>query len=161
MHMDVPTAARPRRRLLAAVLFLFATAPYPAWAEVYTWTDAQGTLHFSDKPPIDGTADRVRLQPTNTFRGAPAETAPGDQAQRPANTKSVVMFSAEWCGYCRKARHYLQANGVAFRERDVEKDPAARREYDRLGGSGLPLILVGDQRLRGFSEEGFRRLYGN
>jgi glutaredoxin len=69
------------------------------------------------------------------------------------------MFSAEWCGFCRKARRYFKANGVTFRERDIEKDAAARREYERLGGNGLPLILVGDQRLSGFSEDGFRRLY--
>jgi len=69
------------------------------------------------------------------------------------------MFSAEWCRYCREARRYFQTNRVAFRERDVDKDPAARREYDRLGGTGLPLILVGDQRMSGFSVDAFRRLY--
>jgi hypothetical protein len=50
---------------------------------------------------------------------------------------------------------------VAFRERDVERDSGARREYERLGGSGLPLILVGDKRLPGFSEERLRRVYGD
>ncbi|NTV38260.1 MAG: hypothetical protein HGA82_03660, partial [Anaerolineales bacterium] len=123
-----------------------------------------GVLHFSDKPPADGNADQVQLRPTNSFPGSmPGEATPTTavQAKRPVKARSVVMFSAEWCGYCRKARQYFQANRVAFRERDVDKDPAARREYERLGGSGLPLILVGDQRLSGFSEDGFRRLYGH
>ena len=155
--MDTTTAGS--RRLAVVALTLAALALSPALAGVYKWTDAQGVLHFSDKPPADGNADQVQLRPTNSFRGGvPAQAAPA-KPQPPAKAKSVVMFSAEWCGYCRKARSYFQANRVAFRERDVDKDPAARREYERLGGSGLPLILVGEQRLSGFSEDSFRRLY--
>lgn len=37
-------------RIKAAALFcLLATTP--AHADVYRWTDARGTIHFSDKPP--------------------------------------------------------------------------------------------------------------
>jgi glutaredoxin len=151
-----------RRSLAVALVIALAAAQSATLAGVYKWTDAQGVLHFSDKPPADGSADQVQLRPTNSFPGGmPAEATPTTavQTKRPVKARSVVMFSAEWCGYCRKARQYFQANRVAFRERDVDKDPAARREYERLGGTGLPLILVGDQRLSGFSEDGFRRLY--
>jgi len=159
------TQASISRRFLAATLVIALVVPLSSTqAQVYKWADAQGVLHFSDKPPADGNADQVQLRPTNSFPGnMPAEATPTTavQAKRPVKARSVVMFSAEWCGYCRKARQYFQANRVAFRERDVDKDLAARREYERLGGSGLPLILVGDQRLSGFSEDGFRRLYGH
>jgi glutaredoxin len=161
----VETHGNGSPRFLAAVLVTASLVlTFPTQAEVYKWTDAQGVLHFSDKPPADGNADQVRLRATNSYRSAiPADTIPQASAkpQRPAKAQSVVMFSAEWCGYCRKARAYFQANRVAFRERDVDKDPAARREYQRLGGTGLPLILVGEQRLSGFSEEAFRRLFEN
>jgi glutaredoxin len=157
------TQAIGSRRFLAAALGIaLLVAPYSAQAEVYRWTDDRGVLHFSDRSPADGNADQVQLRQANSFRGGiPAEAIPTAEvpAKRPAKAKSVVMFSAEWCGYCRAARRYFQANRVAFRERDVDKDPGARREYERLGGTGLPLILVGDQRLSGFSEDGFRRLY--
>lgn len=159
--MDRPSTGT-RRALAVAMVIALAVAQPSTQAGVYKWTDAQGVLHFSDKPPADGKADQVRLRPTNSFPVplSAEPTQPAEvQAKRPVKVKSVVMFSAAWCGYCRKARHYFQANGVAFRERDVDKDPAARREYERLGGTGLPLILVGDQRLNGFSEDGFRRLY--
>ncbi len=157
-------AAAIRRRFAAAlVLALLALGLVlpQAGAEVYKWQDAQGVLHFSDKPPAEGQAEQVVVRPANSFRGMPVEPAP--EATPPAKPsgkgKSVVMYSADWCGYCRKARSYFQANGVSFRERDVDKDPAARAEYERLGGSGLPLILVGGKRLNGFSEASFRSLY--
>jgi glutaredoxin len=156
-------ARRTHAVLLAAALGLPCLALAPIQAEVYKWKDAQGVLHFSDRPPGDGKADRVQLPPANSYPSPPAEVAPAERAQakRPAKARSVVMFSAQWCGYCRKARDYFQSSGVAFRERDIEKDAAARAEYDRLGGTGVPLILVGDRRLNGFSEDSFRRLYGH
>lgn len=164
--MDSRCRPRGTRCLLALALLALALVLPPTQAEVYKWKDAQGVLHFSDQPPGDGNADRVELSTTNSYHGAPAEVSPGGvssgeqaQAKRPAKTRSVVMYSAQWCGYCRKARDYFRSNGVAFRERDVEMDSAARADYERLGGTGLPLILVGDRRLDGFSEDGFRRLY--
>ena len=159
--MDLSTRIRSLARLALAALVFLALAP--AEAKVYKWTDPKGVLHFSDKPPPQDRVELVRVPATNSFRAAPVAepSVVRAEARRPAKAKSVVMFSAEWCGYCRKARRFFQANGVAFRERDIEKEPAARREYERLGGAGVPLILVGDRRLTGFSEASFRRLYGN
>lgn len=157
--MSLSTRIRCLVRPLLAGLIVLALVP--AEAEIYRWTDAQGALHFSDKPPAQDRVERVRVPETNSFRAAPVEEPSAAQAEdrRPAKAKSVVMFSAEWCGYCRQARRFFQANRIAFRERDIEKESAARREYDRLGGTGLPLILVGDRRLTGFSEASFRSYY--
>jgi len=37
----------------------------------------------------------------------------------------------------------------------VEKSASANTEFKRLGGRGVPLIVVGRERLNGFSEQGF------
>ena len=39
----------------------------------------------------------------------------------PAQRKNVVMYSSEWCGVCKKAKTYFNANDIPFREYDVEK----------------------------------------
>jgi glutaredoxin len=135
-----------RHRVLAVVL---CGALGPVQAEIYKWTDAQGRTQFSDQPPPGGAAT-VTIPATN------AMTAPAPQ--RPA-AKRVVMYGASWCGYCKQARRYFASHGVAYSEYDVEKDAAAEREFKRLGGHGVPLILVGDARLSGFSEGGFEQLY--
>lgn len=71
----------------------------------------------------------------------------------------VVMYSTDWCGYCKKARDYFRSQNIAFVEYDIEKNPQARRQYDALGAKGVPVILVGDKRMNGFSVSGFQGIY--
>ena len=65
----------------------------------------------------------------------------------------VTMYSTSWCGYCKRARNWLQANGIPFTEKDVEKDPKGSAEFRKITGGrgGVPVITVGDEVIRGFS----------
>jgi glutaredoxin len=69
------------------------------------------------------------------------------------------MYSAEWCGVCKRAKSYFQENAIAFNEKDIDKSGAARREFAELGGRGVPLILVGKRKLSGFSAASFEKIY--
>jgi len=159
---ELQDLARYLLRALLAVLLCSVLAP--AQSEIYKWTDAEGITHFSDQPPPGGTAPQFRMPATHDSGAASAPVAdtpapiPAPAAAQPA-TKRVLMYGAEWCGYCKQARSYFTSHGVPFSEYDVEKDAAAGREFKRLGGNGVPLILVGEQRLQGFSAAGFERLY--
>ena len=179
-RLTAGSATEPRwAGLIGALLVVFWYGVCgPAQAEIYKWTDAQGAIHFSDRPPPDAVAVPVQL-PTTQRRDIPAAEppvtdrptvqgsspapsppdapAPPTAARPPA--KRVVMYGASWCGFCRKARRYFETHGVAFSEYDVERDAAAGREFKRLGGHGVPLILVDQARLDGFSEAEFERLY--
>ena|SRR5580765_5973084 len=64
----------------------------------------------------------------------------------------VKMYATSWCPYCAKARTYFSRRGIAYVEVDIEKSREGRAEYDRLGARGIPVILVGQQRMNGFSE---------
>jgi len=66
----------------------------------------------------------------------------------------ITMYSTSWCGYCKKARRWLTANGIPFVEKDVEKDAAAGAEFRALTGGrgGVPVITVGETVIRGFAE---------
>lgn len=61
------------------------------------------------------------------------------------------MLSTAWCGVCKRARAWLTQNRIPFTEYDVEHDPKGQAEYRRLRGRGVPIILVGDQRMDGFN----------
>jgi len=65
----------------------------------------------------------------------------------------VVMYATEKCGYCVKARAYFENEGVAYVERDINKDSAARRDFKALQGHGTPLIYVGYRRVNGFNQK--------
>jgi glutaredoxin len=69
----------------------------------------------------------------------------------PALAGPVTVFSTQWCGYCKKTKHFLNTHDIAFDERDIEASDAAREAFTRLGGSGVPLVLVGDQVIHGYS----------
>ena len=40
-------------------------------------------------------------------------------------TGAVTMFSTEWCGYCKRLKTALKAEGISYTEIDIEQDPAA------------------------------------
>ncbi|MBK9425870.1 MAG: hypothetical protein IPN63_00155 [Gammaproteobacteria bacterium] len=69
------------------------------------------------------------------------------------------MYSTVRCGYCRKARAYFKANGIAYTDYDVETSNKGRQDFQRMGARGVPVILVGDKRLNGFSDSAFASLY--
>ena len=77
---------------------------------------------------------------------------------KPAAPK-VIMYSAVWCRVCKRAAEYFRLHDVPYREYDIEHSTKGIRDYKRLNGRSVPIILVGDQRLDGFSESGFRSLW--
>lgn len=68
----------------------------------------------------------------------------------------VVLLSASWCGYCKRARNDFRAWGVQFREFDVETSEAGRRAYALIGARFVPILLIGDRQIRGYSSAAVR-----
>jgi glutaredoxin 3 len=65
----------------------------------------------------------------------------------------IVMYSTGWCGFCQRARALLNRKGLAFREIDVEQDPALRAEMvARSGRRSVPQIFVGPRHVGGLEE---------
>ena len=122
---------------------LFSLALPAAGAGVYRWTDEQGRVHFGDAPPPERQAEGVELR-YNQMGSTPV---PEGMLDRRA---AVVMYSAAWCGVCRRAKSFLQSRGVAFSEYDIETSRKGREDYRRLRGTGVPIIMVGEQRMNGF-----------
>ncbi|MFE3189131.1 glutaredoxin family protein [Nocardia sp. NPDC059240] len=58
----------------------------------------------------------------------------------------IVLYGADWCGDCRRAKVWLRENGVAFTEIDVEQDDAARERAVEIAGGrkNIPVIVLQD-----------------
>jgi glutaredoxin len=70
----------------------------------------------------------------------------------------VHLYATSWCGYCAKARAFFDANGVRYQDHDVESDPAAKAEKDRLSpNSGVPVVLIDGKVVSGFNPQGYGR----
>jgi glutaredoxin len=64
----------------------------------------------------------------------------------------VELFITSWCPHCRRAREFLQDLEVPFVEYDIEKDEEAlRRQIELTGSEAVPVALIGDKVIRGFS----------
>lgn len=81
----------------------------------------------------------------------------------PARHRPVTMYSTSWCGYCKKARAFLKAEGIPFEDKDVEKMPGASAELAAkaaqagVRASGVPVFDVGGQILTGFDPQALLR----
>ena len=73
--------------------------------------------------------------------------------------KRVVIYTTTRCSICKKAKAYFDEQGIGYDEYDVEKDPRGKKDYKRMGGRGVPIILVGSQRMNGFTQKRFDELY--
>ena len=69
------------------------------------------------------------------------------------------MYSASWCGLCKKAKAYFKAEGISYTDYDIENSRKGRTGYKRLKGTGVPIIIVGDERMNGFSKGSFEKIY--
>lgn len=122
--------------------------------QIYRWRDANGKIHFGDKPPDTHEATPVTVKP-NLYHAPDVEVISGSGSTR----EKVVMYSTQRCGYCKKARQYFRRNAIPYTEYDVETSQKGKRDYKKLGGTGVPIILVGKRRLNGFNEASFREFY--
>lgn len=149
----------PRLKFIIWILVL-GVAVNAAHAEIYRWVDENGKIHFTDKPPETAKTQKVRVQ-VNSFTSTKISPFKFDASlisKRVAST-DVVMYSTTWCGYCKKARRYFTQQNIPFEEYDVEKSSKGKKDYKALKGRGVPIILVGERRMNGFSVASFEKLY--
>ena len=68
-----------------------------------------------------------------------------------SNTPSVTVYSADWCAFCHAAKDYLTSKGIAYTEKNIEKDPAfAQESVAKSGQMGIPVLDINGQIIIGF-----------
>lgn len=95
---------------------------------------------------------------------APSKPSPTQAELRAAlSATPIVMYSASWCGVCRKAKQFLSENGLRYREIDADTTPGAWEKIERLiGRRGVPVIIVdGELTPAGLSPPGIMRAVSN
>lgn len=65
--------------------------------------------------------------------------------------KKVIVYSADWCGFCHAAKDYLHKIGVAYDERNVEHSTAfAQEAVEKSHQMGIPVIDIDGSIIIGF-----------
>ena len=104
-------------------------------------------------------ASAAPAAPTAPAPGSPSPAATDDDTRKPVARAPVIIYGAEWCGACHDAARYLRSKGIAFVEKDVEKDAGAAREMQQklaqngLRAGSIPVIDVRGHVMVGFSAQ--------
>ena len=59
---------------------------------------------------------------------------------------ALTVYSTTWCGYCRRLKTQLDANGIGYTEIDIEADPAAAEFVGSVNGGNhvVPTVKYAD-----------------
>jgi glutaredoxin len=75
--------------------------------------------------------------------GAPAEAA---------CSKSVVMYNADWCPYCRKVRAILARNDIRYTMLDATTPEVQAVMLKKFGDTAVPRTVIGGVVVAGVDE---------
>ena len=68
-----------------------------------------------------------------------------------ATGAQVVLYGTKACPYCVQAREFLRLRGIEFADARVDIDAEARARLQSLDLESVPVLLIGDQLIRGFN----------
>jgi thioredoxin reductase (NADPH) len=77
--------------------------------------------------------------------------------------KRIVLYGADWCGDCHRAREFFANNGVEYEYKNIDSDEATKNEMLELtdGSQSIPVITVdGKLVAQEPSNEELQKLFG-
>ena len=86
-------------------------------------------------------------------QGNPSPSSPQSHAEQ------VIVYTTPTCPYCKLAMKHVRDNQIPHLEKDVRANPAHAAEFKRMGGGGVPYILMGAASMRGFNATSFDKQY--
>lgn len=114
------------------------------------WRKTMGYVELDVPPPLSP-LDAQRLRASRSRRAEPRAATSGGSAR-------VVLYSAEWCGACRKAKRHLERRGVDYDLLDVDEPENLEALVETTGGKGIPVLEVDGRVVTGFSAERYDEL---
>ncbi len=129
---------------LCALLIAASASAQP----VYRNIDKNGKISFSDQA---SSANASPTAPTSGISSASTDGLPYELRQV-VQRYPVMLYTSDDCAPCASARSLLITRGVPFDERLIKTD-ADTAALQRLSGqTSLPLLSIGSQQLKGFSD---------
>ncbi len=70
----------------------------------------------------------------------------------------ITLYSTRQCAHCRQLKSLLEKHHVRHMEFDVQKNARALKDFQRLGARGVPVLLIGAERIDGFQPKRIEQL---
>lgn len=118
---------------------------------IYRIVGPDGKVTFSDKPPANAEQGKIAGTGVGASGGASGSGLPYELRQV-VSKFPVTLYTSADCAPCGPARNLLTSRGVPFSERTISTNDDIA-SLQRIGGdTSLPLLTVGGQKIRGFSD---------
>src|ERR1700712_425317 len=140
----------PIRSLLVLVSLLIATGfAHAQTQQVYRYTDTNGSIVYSDKPPPPNAKDAQAKRITKNS----IETSDVSFSVQQAQERFPVTLFTFSCGVvCDTAEGTLNKRGIPHAVIDVSQGDGAERLKKLTGGLDAPVLQVGEQTALGFND---------
>lgn len=146
----IKTMTRPHAPALLAGACAALLLAGAAQAQVYRNVGPNGSVTFSDQPPTaNARPDGAGGAADSSGGGGALPYELGQVVQR----YPVTLYTASNCAACSSGRNLLVARGVPFSEKTVQSNDDIAALQRLSGGSQLPVVTIGGQRLTGFSDQ--------
>lgn len=132
---------------LACAMF---SAPLVA-AQFYRWVDEKGNVEWRDTPP-PSTAKKVEQRKIGVSTIETSELP--YSVQQAVKNFPVTLWLSDCGDGCDKARAHLNRRGVPYTEKNAQSEFEAFKKASG-GGTEVPLLFVGNNRLKGYLESGW------
>jgi glutaredoxin len=127
-----------------------ATAARPT-RTFYQWTDERGVARFASSLEEVPVAWRERAGQIEVDAAAFAPKNAAAAARTEAGHE-VTIYTAPWCGWCRKTIAFLDERGVEYVNKDIEADAAHEAELvAKSGGTAIPFVEIDGTQIRGYN----------
>lgn len=109
------------------------------------------------KPPADQTPETTQLDQLPPLPAEPAaEEVPDWKMDLARKRVMITMYATQWCGVCRKARDYMEANRIDFMELDTDDNAVAQERLGELNPrKTIPTFQIDELVYVGFREDIF------
>lgn len=98
-----------------------------------------------------GGAFGLAAQDEPTADAQPARPRPLAEVATASRAHEVTLYTAPWCGWCRKTLAFLDERGVDYVNKDIEADPRYADELrEKTGRIAIPYVEIDGHPIRGF-----------
>ncbi|QCJ42443.1 glutaredoxin family protein [Bacillus sp. S3] len=67
--------------------------------------------------------------------------------------EQIIVYTTNDCIECMMVKQVLTNEGIAFEVRNVADSPAYQKEVEKYGFLGVPVTVLGDRAIKGFTNE--------
>ena len=122
------------------------------------WRDKVGFVEMDSPPPLSpAMAERTRDKRYAASNSGGLRNA-GGQRVAARMPDRVVLYSADWCGWCQKAKQHLDRQGINYELRDIDIPANLDDLVAKTGQKGIPVLDVGGRIVTGFAPDEYDQL---